>query len=134
MATAFKPPKTLAAAADDLFKIREQRLAKQKEVDALQAQETALSEHLIANLPKSEATGVAGKTCRVAIVSKTIVSINNWDAYYGYIAKESKKNPGVWSLLQKRVGEAAVKEMWEAGKVVPGAERMLVPKLSINKL
>lgn len=127
-------PKSLALAADELYKTREARLAKQKEVDALQARETELSEHLILNLPKSDATGVAGKTCRVSVVSKTIVTVTDWAAYYGYIAKESKKNPGVWSLLQKRVGEAAVKEMWEAGKAVPGADRILVPKLSISKL
>jgi hypothetical protein len=129
-----KLPKTLAAAADELFKVRADRLALQKDVDALQARETELSEHLIGSLPKSDATGVAGKLCRVTVVSKTIVSVTDWPAYYGYIAANAKKNPGIWSLLQKRVGETAVKEMWEAGKTVPGAERMLVPKLSINKV
>jgi hypothetical protein len=129
-----KLPKTLAAAADELFDIRAARLAKQKEVDALAARESELSEHLINSLPKSEATGVAGKLCRVSVTSKTVVSVTDWDAYYGYIAANAKKNPGVWSLLQKRVSEAAVKEMWDAGKAVPGVERMHVPRLSISKV
>jgi hypothetical protein len=134
MTTVFKFPKTLGAAADLLHTTRLARLTLQKDVDALQATETALSDHIIANLPKSDATGVAGKLVRVSVVSKTVVTVTDWDAIYAHIIKTQKKDPGVWALLQRRVGDAAVKEAWESGVKIPGTDRILVPKLSVNKL
>jgi len=60
--------------------------------------------------------------------------VTNWDEVYGYIVKNFKKNPGVFALLQKRVGEVAVKEIWEAGKEVPGTQPLDVPTVRLNKL
>jgi hypothetical protein len=134
MSSAFKPPKTLALAADLLYTTRNERLALQKEVDALQATETALSEHIIDNLPKSEATGIAGKLVRVSITSKAVVTVTDWDAVYAHIVKTQKKDPGVWALVQRRIGSAAAEDAWAAGRQVPGTARILVPKLSMNKL
>ena len=135
--TADKPiklPKTLAGCADRLYEVRQLRLAKQREVEAFEKEESALREHLIQNLPKSQASGIAGKTARASIANKVVVQVTNWDEVYGYIVKNFKKNPGVFALLQKRVGEAAVKEIWEAGKKVPGTQPLEVPTVSLNKL
>lgn len=134
MADIIKLPKTLAACADRLYEVRQLRLIKEREADAFIKEETALREHLIQNLPKSQATGVSGKTARVSILSKTVVQITDWDAYYGHIVKNYKKNPGIFALLQKRAGDAAVKEVWADGKEVPGATPMEVPTVSLNKL
>jgi hypothetical protein len=131
---AFKIPKTLALCADRLYAVKAERLAKEKEAEAFKAEETALREHLINNLPKSDATGVAGKVCRASITSKTVAQVDNWDDLYAYIVKGYKKNPGVFSLLQRRVGDAAVKEMAEAGVKVPGTVLIDVPQVSLNKL
>jgi hypothetical protein len=130
----FKIPKSLALCADRLYVVKAARLAKEKEAEAFKAEETALREHLIANLPKSDATGVAGKVCRASITSKTVAQATDWDALYAFIVKGYKKNPGIFALLQKRVGDAAVKEMAEAGVKVPGTELIDVPQVSLNKL
>lgn len=130
----FKPPKTLAACADLLFTTRAKRLLITKEVDALQAQETALREHLINTLPKSEASGIAGKLARVSIESKTVVSVKDFDAVVAYVVKTYKRNPGVAALLRRQVSEATVKEMWAAGADVPGTEPLDIPVVSVNKL
>lgn len=129
-----KLPKSLAECADLLYTIRQERLAKDKEAAALKAKEFILTEHLIANLPKSSATGVAGKVARVTAVSQTIPQVADWDKLQGYILANGKKNPGVFSLLQRRLGDTAVKEMWAAGKTVPGVEPFDLTKLSINKV
>lgn len=127
-----KIPKTLGACADLYYTTREKRLKAQKVVDELKAQENQLADHIIKNLPKSDANGIAGKKCRVTIREKTIPQVQDWDAFYEYIRKNAKK--GAFSLLQKRVGDAAVKEIWEAGKEVPGVGRFHVKTLSVNKL
>ena len=130
----FKVPKSLAVCADQLYSTREQRLALQKTVDELQAQETQLREHIIQNLPKSEATGVAGKLVRVAVVDKVVYQVKDWDGVRDYIVKHQKKDPGVWSLMNKALNAKAIGEIWDTGVRIVGVEPMKVPVLSMNKL
>jgi hypothetical protein len=133
-ATAIKLPKTLAQCADKLYEVRQQRLALSKQVEAMEREEAALREHLIANLPKSQASGIAGKIARASVETKTVVQVEDWDKLYGYMVKQYGKNKGIFSLLQRRVGDATVKEMWAAGKEVPGCKPFDVPVVSLNKL
>jgi hypothetical protein len=129
-----KLPKSLAQCADRLYEVRQKRLALAKDVEAMEREETALREHLIANLPKSQASGIAGKIARVTIETKTVVSVIDWDALWKYLVKQYPKNPGVISLLQRRVGDAAVKDIWANGGEVPGCEPLDVPVVRLNKL
>jgi hypothetical protein len=125
----FKFPKTLGACADRLYELRQKRLEEQKKVDAIEAEEKALKEHIIQNLPKSEASGVAGKLARVTVVTKEVPQVRDWDAFYKYV-----KKTGSFDLMQRRLTEAAVKERWEAGKEIPGVERFQAVTVSINKV
>jgi len=127
----FTPPKSLATCADMLYSIREERYALNKQVDALAEKEAALREHLINNLPKSEATGIAGKIARATVENKSVVQVQDWDKLYSYIIKNAKK--GAFALMQRRVSESAVREIWEAKKEVPGCAAMNVPVVSVVK-
>jgi len=129
-----KLPKSMAECADMLYTIRQDRYAQNKVVEELKAKEALLVEHLIQNLPKSAATGIAGKVARATVASKTIPQAQDWDKIQAYILANGKKNPGVFSLLQRRLGEATVKEMWDAGKSIPGVEPFEVKTISLNKL
>ena len=99
----FKIPKTLGACADALYKVRQERLNLQKMVDALSEQETALKDHIINTLPKSEASGVAGKTARVSVVTKEVPQVEDWDALYKHVVKTKH-----FELLQRRVSDAVI--------------------------
>jgi hypothetical protein len=125
----FKMPKTLALCADELYKTREARLVAQKAVEALESKESALKEHLINNLPKSDASGVAGKLARVTIVTKVIPQVKDWDKFYKFI-----KKTGSFDLMQRRLTDTAVQERWDNGKEVPGVEPFNVVKVSLNKV
>ncbi len=127
----FTPPRSLAVCADMLYKTREERLALQKQVDALQEKETALREHLINNLPKSQSTGISGKLATARIELKTVVQVTDWDKLYAHIVKNAKK--GAFALMQRRVSNSAVDEMWTQGKEVPGVEPYTMPVVSITK-
>ena len=128
-AKTFKIPAKLGAVADLLYETKNRRLLLQKEVDALQAQETQLKEHLIQKLPKSEASGMAGKLARVTVVLKEIPQVKDWPAFYNYVRKH-----GRFDLMQKRLSDGAVKDMWEAGEVVPGVEAFNAVSVSVNKV
>ena len=127
-------PKSLAAAADELFKTEQKRLSIQKTADDLKSRETFLRDYLIQNLPKSDATGVAGKFARVSIKETIVYNVADWDKVYAYVLANAKKTPGVWALLQRRLGSKAAGEMFDAGKPVPGTARVKIPVVSMSKL
>ncbi len=124
-----KFPKTLGACADKLFETRQQRLEIQKQVDQLQEQETALKNHIIDTLPKSEASGVAGKLARVTVVTKKVPQVKDWDAFYKHI-----KKTGQFDLMGRGISKPAIEERWESGKQIPGVESFDVVSVSMNKV
>ena len=124
-----KFPKQLGACADKLYQLRQKRLDAQKAVDAIQAEESAIKQHIIDNLPKSEASGISGKLARVTIVKKEVPQVKDWEAFYKYIKKTNQ-----FDLMQRRLTDTAIKERWEAGKEVPGVERFISVTVSMNKV
>jgi hypothetical protein len=125
----YKFPKTIGECADKLYELKAKRLAGQKLVDEVEAEEKALKAHIINTLPKSEASGVAGKIARVTIVTRDEPQISNADDFHKYITKTKR-----WDLMQNRLSPAGIKEMWEAGKEIPGVSRFNVVTLSLNKV
>lgn len=121
-------PKTLGGCADKLMRLRDERQELTKKIDAIKAHENAIKEKLIEELPKDDAQGVTGKLARVTIKTKKVGTVKDWSALYEYIRK--KKD---FSLLQRRLSDAAVKEQWEAGKKIPGVEPFNVIQVSLTK-
>ncbi|MDD2775547.1 MAG: hypothetical protein PHU06_06300 [Gallionella sp.] len=125
----YKFPKTTGACVDRLYKLQAERRLVDKQSEAMKAEEAALTEHLILTIPKSDATGVAGKLARCTVVKKIVPSVKDWDAFFEYVRKTKS-----FDLLQRRVSDKAVAERWDNGKTVPGVEQFNVVKLSMNKI
>jgi len=126
---AFKLPKTIGACADLLYTTRANRLLVKKDVDALETQEKALKEHIINTLPKSEASGVAGKLARVAVETSEVNQVEDWDKFYAYI-----KKTGFFHLLGRTIKQEAIDEILASGKQIPGIKKFSVVKVSCNKV
>lgn len=120
---------SLEALGDAYGQMRRDRLAQEKIVKALQERETALSTYLIDNVPKGDGRGTIGKLWSCVIKTKTVVQVTDWDAYWAYVFKTKRTD-----LLQRRVGDAAVKEMWAANKEVPGCTRFEAPTISLSEM
>jgi hypothetical protein len=126
----YKFPKSLALCADKYYQLRQQRLKLQKEVDAIAAEEQAYKQHLIDNVPKSQATGVQGKVARATIVTKEEPQVEDQDAFRKYMNRT--KRFGLATKLRPSV--PAIRELWEDGKEVPGVKRFTVVTVSLNKV
>jgi hypothetical protein len=124
----FKLPSSLAGAADKLYTLRAERLALQKEVDAMGEQESALREFIIQNLPKSQASGITGRIAHAEIEKKIIPQVNDWPAFYRHVLKTKD-----FSLMQRRLNDGAVKERWTANKAVPGVGKFTALVVSVTK-
>lgn len=125
----FKIPKSIGACADRLYQCQNERYELQKLVDNLKEEETALKDHIINTLPKSEASGVSGKLARVSVYTKPVPQAKDWSKIYAYI-----KKTGSFDLLQRRLAEKAISDRFEAGKKIPGVEIFNAVAVSINKL
>lgn len=124
-------PRTIGECADLLYEVRERRYKLQNQAKLLEDLEGKLKDKIIAELPKSAASGVAGRLARVQVTTDIIpvVTEGKWPELYNYIRKHKR-----FDLLQRRLSAAAVMEMWGDEKEVPGVERFNVVKVSCTKL
>lgn len=122
-------PKTLGACADALYKLREQRYAMNKEIDAIEEQEKAIKEHLIKNLPKSQSKGISGKVANALVESRDEPVVQDWKKFYDHLKKK-----GEFDLLNRALNKKAVRERWESRKTVPGVGTFKVTTVSVTKL
>jgi hypothetical protein len=119
----------LGMAIDTLYTTRQNRLVEQGTIKEMQAYETELKDYLIENLPKEQASGVAGSLARAAVVTKKIPVVEDWDALYKYIKKKN-----AFDLLNRALNTAACTERLENGEKVPGIGSFTAVTVSVNKL
>lgn len=125
-----KWPKTVGGAADLLYTLQQQRLEKSKEIKELKEQEDALEDHILKNmLPAAGLQGAKGSVGQVSMEPYDWADVSDWDKFFAYLGKT--KN---WELVQKRPSITALRELWEGGEVVPGAERKSGYKLHVSKI
>lgn len=122
-------PPSMGLCADFYHEVRELRLAMAKEVAEVEAREKEIKEHIIANLSKSLDTGAAGLKYRAQIVMKASPRIADWGIFCSFVRKNDR-----FDLLQKRVSDTGIKDLWADRADVPGIERVNVPDVSITKI
>lgn len=138
----FVPPKKPAVGVDMLYETREERLGLDRQSNALKETEGNLREWLIETIPKSDATGIAGKLARATVVTKVLPVAEDWSKIYAFIVKEymehvkkkTGQQDGVFALLNKAINASTVNEMWEAGKAIPGVGKFNSKAISLNKV
>jgi hypothetical protein len=122
----FVIPKKMGEWPDLLHGMREKRLAAQREVDAMEADEKLFKEHIINTIPKSEASGVAGKEYRI---KKSVPQVKDLAAFRAYVLKTKDLD-----LLTKALNKTHVEELWDSGKKVAGVEAFDAVSVSLTKI
>jgi hypothetical protein len=122
-------PQSIGLCADEYHDVRDLRLAMEKEVEAVKARESEIRTHIIDNLSKSSDTGAAGLRYRAQIVTKAVPKLADWSLFTAAVQKT-----GRFDLIQKRLSEKAVADLWAEGFSVPGVEKINVPEVSITKI
>lgn len=123
-------PNSLGAMADLYAEVRDLRLAMQKATDEVKARETEVQKLLLSALLESPDSGAAGDKYRVQLVKKTHFNAKDWPVLHDWIRQN-----GMFELLQKRLSETAVKELYEQyNQLPPGVEQTEVDGLSFSKV
>lgn len=129
----FVIPKEQGKWPDLLNDLKTQRLELQRQADAIEAQEKELKQKIIDTLPKSSATGIIGKAYQVKVIEKDIPQVDTendgWAKVQAYV-----KKTGNFDLLQRRLNDGLIRELWEAGKQVPGVKLFKAKTVSLTKV
>lgn len=118
----------LAALADAWQSKRQERLALQKQVDALQKEENDFKAQLIQGLQAATIRAIGGALGTATLTRKREPAMADWDTLYAHI-----QATGEFDLMYRRVNAAAVKERWEHGVEVPGVQAIEITDLSWSK-
>lgn len=120
---------TMGSSIDSLWAKREEKRSVEAKVKVIEAEIAAIEESLMERMDKEETTKSQGTKASVSITQATVANVEDWEAFHSYIAKNK-----YFHLLQKRVSDPAVRELWDAGKKVPGVQPFSKRKLNIRSL
>lgn len=123
-----KIPKTLGAQIDKLYALRAERLAVEKQVEAMRADETAMKEAILAHLAKERASKASGKAATASAVTKVVGKVADWTKLWEYAKKRD-----AFDLFQRRLNNKAWLDRVEGGEKIEGVERETVVELLLTK-
>ena len=121
----------LAVLADHYWDTRQRRLAADKVAAALKVTENKAEATLVAEMRAQGLTAIGGALVRLALPLEPVYepAVEDWAVLYEHILAHKD-----FSLLEKRIGRASVKERWAASVIVPGVTRFPVYKLSKSEV
>lgn len=125
-------PPSVGQAADALHDIRELRLAMQKEVDAVKARELEIENWIIEQCQVD--TGGVGMRYKAVVKPDVKPRIADWATFSAAIFDPDHNLWGRLDLVQKRLSDTAIKELWDANVEVPGVEKFNAKKVSVTKI
>jgi hypothetical protein len=120
--------KDLGATIDSLYALRQARLEKQREVDAMKAEEAQFRVHIIELLENAGLAKASGGMATAGIRTTVEPLVVDWDPVFEFIRKENR-----FELIQKRISAPAWRELKESGILVPGTEENPVIDISLTK-
>lgn len=130
-------PMTLGEATDKLWALREEKRKVDAEVKRLELaikgdadKKIVGMEGIVMSLLDAQGTRKAeGSKASVSINEVVVCNVEDWEALWPWIAKT--KN---FHLVQKRVSDPGMRELWALGKVIPGAQPFTKRNLSLRSL
>lgn len=115
----------IATLATTRYELREQKRALEAQIKELDKALAANEEELLAAADAVGLTHFRVGKLALSVSEQVVGNVTDWDALYAYIQDE-----GAFYLLQRRLGNAAYKELLDAGTPPPGVEPFT--KRSIN--
>lgn len=112
---------------DALFELREKKRKLEASIKDLEGQAALIEERLMESMDQSGIEKMTGSKASVSISTTTVANVEDWDAFLAWIYKTKNGH-----LLQRRVSDAAWREMVEIKKVVPGTQPFTKKRLNLR--
>ena len=120
---------TLGAAIDKMWQLREDKKAANKVVDNIEVEIKDLEVTMFDLLDAQDTRKAEGKKASVSISSVISANVEDWDQLWPFITKNK-----YFHLVQKRVSDPGMRELWEQGKRTPGVAQFTKRTLNIRSL
>lgn len=123
------PTLTLGAATDKMWALREEKRLLAVEEKRINTELTALETTIFGLMDAQDTRKAEGKKAGISIGEAVVGNVEDWDALWPYIVKNK-----YFHLVQKRVSDPGLRELWEKGKTVPGVQPFTKRTLSVRSL
>lgn len=120
-----KPEESLGSLVDKLYQLKLEKSEISAKEAEIKQKISELEDTILNRFSKDELSGASGKLAKLSVTQKLCPNIEDWDAFYEYIAREN-----AWDLLQRRVSSTAYQARVEEGVEVPGTTKFV--KLVLN--
>lgn len=123
------PTMTLGQATDKMWALREEKRKLAVEEKRINEELAALETTIFGLLDAQDTRKAEGKKASVSIGEAVVGNVEDWDAFWPYIVKNK-----YFHLVQKRVSDPGLRELWEKGKTIPGVQPFTKRTLSVRSL
>lgn len=123
------PVLTLGATIDKMWALRESKRAADKVVKDIELEIKELETSMFEKLDAEDTTKSQGKKASVSITETVVGNVEDWETFWPYIAKNK-----FFHLVQKRVSDPGLRELWTLGKKTPGVVPFTKRTLNLRSL
>lgn len=120
---------TLGATIDSMWALREKKRSLDAQVKTIEADIKLLETTMFELLDAQDTRKAEGQKASVSITEVVVGNAEDWEATWAYIAKNK-----FFHLVQKRLSDPALRELWALGKVVPGVQPFTKRNLNVRSL
>jgi hypothetical protein len=114
---------------DQMHALRERKRELEAEVAKVEGEYKGVEEELMERLAAQGVDAARGKLASCSISTNTIANVLDWDKFNAWV-----KKTGHFHLYQRRVADAAYREMLELKGAVPGVEPFNKRRLNVRSL
>lgn len=112
-----------------LANIKAEKDSLTQQLKELNAQKDSFEKRLMGLMEKAGLQRASNGVATVSISEDVVYNATDWDAIYAHI-----QSTGDFSLLHRRLSNAAIREMDVAGENVPGTEAVTLQKVLFRSL
>jgi hypothetical protein len=124
-----KGPPPIGLQIDALYQLK-QELAKHQEVEkTIQARIAEAEAKLMETMEAEGVNKSTGKSATVSISEVVTGNVTDWDAFGAFVIKTKQLH-----LLQRRVSDPAIREVFEKKGSVPGVQPFTKKRLNVRKV
>jgi len=120
-------PLAIGPTIDKLSDLREAKRKLEAQVGEIEVEYKELEERLMAKFEAEGTDKGAGRHASASISRSVVGNVTDWDKFNAYV-----KKTGFFHLFQKRLSDAAVRELFEQGKKIPGCEPFTKARLNLR--
>lgn len=120
---------TIGSTIDEIWELREKKKDLEAKAAVIETEIKAMEEKLMERMENDGVDKCTGKKATVSISSSIVGNVTDWDTLWAYVYKNKAGH-----LLQKRLSDASVRELFELKGKVPGVEPFTKKRLNVRTL